>query len=547
MYAKTILRNIKRNTNGWLVLSLIGAAVVLLPILSIFISVFQPPNENWQHIKQFLLMDYVLQSIWLVSFTGIFSVLIGVTLAWLVTAYQFPLKNFFRWALVLPLAIPPYIAAYTYSNMLSYTGIVQKTIREQFGITPNPHWFDVMSMEGAIFIFTMFLYPYVFMITKAFLEHQSASYIENARLLGRGSFTIFFRIVLPLSRPAIIGSLMLVIFEVLSDYGVTSYYGVQTISTAIFSTWFGMYDVESAVRLAAWLMCGVIGLFLLERILRRNRRFNASTSKARPLVPQRLYGVKAVLALLFCLVVLSLSFIIPILQLIVWATWSYQDVLTSDFVQLTLNTLSVALIATVLIMTCSLIVANVCRIQSNSFANLLSRLITAGYSLPGAIIAIGVLNLFIGSDHLLDRLYEQMGWGETPFMLSMTIVMIIVGYVVRFMATGYNAVEAGFDKMGTTYMNASRLLGYGITRTFIKVDLPLLKGALLSGAILTFVEIIKELPLALLLRPFNFETLATKTYQYASDERIFEASIPSLFIIAVSILSVLVFHRLGEK
>ncbi len=540
------MRGIRKQTNGWLFVGLTGAAVVLLPVFSIFISLFHPPNENWQHIKQYLLKDYVLQTIWLVLFTGIFTVLIGVALAWLIAAYDFPMKRFFRWALVLPLAVPPYIAAYTYGTMLSYTGVVQKTLR-WFEVPVNPRFFDVMSLRGAIFIFTLVLFPYVYMITRAFLERQSGSYIENAVLLGRSPASIFVRIVLPISRPAIAGGLTLVLFEVVSDYGLTSYYGIRTISTAIFQTWFGMYDVDSAVRLAAWLMAGIVGLFILERALRSHRKFSASTSKSRPLVPKKLRGIRASAALLFCGAVFAFSFLIPFVQLLVWAFWSYEDVLTSGFLDLTYNTLSVALISTAIILFFSVAAANVCRLQANGFAYVLSKLVTAGYSIPGAIIAVGVLALFIRLDQQLAPLYARMGLGESPLVLSMSLVMLVTAYVARFMAVGYNAVEAGFEKIGTQYTEASRLLGHGITRTFFKVDLPMIRGALFSGAILTFVEMVKELPLALLLRPFNFETLATKTYQYASDERIYEAAVPSLFIIGVSFISVVVFHQLGKK
>ncbi|MGG1597193.1 ABC transporter permease [Paenibacillus naphthalenovorans] len=547
MRFRTAIRNIKQHTNGWLYASLLGAVVVLLPIFTIFVSLFQPPNENWQHIKQYLLQDYVFQTVWLALFTCLFTVLLGVTLAWLIAAYDFPLRRFFRWALVLPLAVPPYIAAYTYSTMLSYTGIVQTTLRNEFGVMPNPEWFGIMSMRGAIFIFTMFLFPYVYMITRSYLEHQSGSYIENAALLGRKPFSIFLFIVLPISRPAIVGGVILVVFEVLSDYGVSSYYGIQTISVAIFQTWFGMYDVDSAVRLAAWLMAGVVGIFVVERLLRRQRSFAASTSKSRPLTPKKLKGIRAAAAFMFCGLMFACSFLIPVIQLIVWAAWSYDDVLTPAFFELTYNTIGLALTATAIIMVFSVITANVVRQQSNVLTYVLARSVTSGYSVPGAIIAIGVLALFIGLDQWLAPLYARMGLGKAPLVLSMSLVMLVVAYVVRFMATGYNAVEAGFEKIGMKYTEASRLLGLGMTKTFFKVDAPLIKGALFSGVILTFVEIMKELPLALLLRPFNFETLATKTYQYASDERIYEASIPSLFIIGVSMVSVIVFHQLGKR
>lgn len=536
------IRDLRRQFHSWWIPSIVAAFVILMPILSILLSIIQPANENWGHIREYVLVDAVIQSTQLVLMTVLLTACIGVSLAWLVTAYDFPMKRFFSWALLLPLAVPPYIAAYTYSNMFSYTGVVQKTMRDYFSYSPDPSWFGVMSMRGAVMIFTLFLFPYVFLLTKAFFSKQSGSYIENARLLGRGPFSIFFTVALPLCRPALVGSLMLVTFEVLSDYGVVSYFGVQTISTAIFKTWFGMYDVDSAIRLASWLMVGILGLFALEHLLRSNRKYSASTSKSRSFLPQRLTGVQAGLAWIACALVFAFSFLIPFVQLIVWATWSFESVWTSAFYQLMANTFKVAAIATAIIMVVSVLVANSCRLQPGLFSNLLAKAVTAGYSIPGAVIAVGVLHVFIGLDHQLSL------WrGEEALWLSLSIAMLIFGYVVRFMATGYNAVDSGYERMGTSYLQASRLLGLGITRTFWKVDLPLLRRALLTGSILTFVEILKELPLALLLRPFNFETLATKTYQYASDERIFEASIPSLCIIAVSMLSVLLFHRIGEE
>lgn len=532
--------------NGWLSASLLGAAIILLPILAIFLSLLQEPTENWAHIKQYLLKDYVLQSVWLLLFTGFFTMLIGVALAWLIAAYDFPMKSFFRWALVLPLAVPPYIAAYTYSNMLSYTGAVQIALRS-LDITLPQALFDVMSMRGAIFIFTMFLFPYVFMITRSYLERQSGSYIENAVLLGRKPLSIFVRIVLPLSRPAIVGGVILVAFEVLSDYGVSSYFGLQTFTTAIFKTWFGMYDIGSATRLAAWLMVGTIGMMILERFMRQNRRFSATTSKSNPLVAKRMHGMPAWAATLFCCVIFAFSFLIPVIQLGVWASWTYTSVWSSAFWTLTYNTISLALIATAMIMLVSVTVANACRFQNNAFGYFLAKMVTAGYSIPGAIIAIGVLAIFIWLDKALAPLYGLMGLGEAPLVLSLSLVMLVVGYVIRFMATGFNAIEAGFERIGMKYVEASRMLGMGVTRTFFKIDIPLIKGAIFSGMILTFVEIIKELPLALLLRPFNFETLATITYQYANDEKIYEAAVPSLLIIAVSMLSVLIFHQLSKK
>nr|WP_179036644.1 iron ABC transporter permease [Paenibacillus sp. URB8-2] len=537
---------IQRRLSGWRIVSLAGAAVILLPILFVLLSIFNPPNDNWVQIRQYLVKDYIAQTVQLTLTVAVLTALLGVTLAWLTAVFDFPGKRFFRWALILPLAIPPYIAAFTYSTMFSYTGVVQTTLRNRFGIVPNQELITVSSMRGAVLVFTLFLFPYVYLITKSFLERQSASYIENARLLGRNGLSIFLRIALPLSRPAIAGSISLVIFEVLSDYGVTSYFGIQTVSTAIFQTWFGMYDADSAMRLAAWLMIIVIGLFLVEMLLRKRRAYSSTTSKSRPLVPRRLTGIRGWAASLFCMVVWCAAFLFPLLQLIVWAGWTFDSMWNAGLFQLIYQTLFVAVVSTLIIMIFSLIAATANRTRSTS-SFVLSKAITAGYSMPGAIIAIGVLVVFLKLDKVWTAFHHQLTLGGIPLVLSLTLAMLIAGYVIRFMATGYNSVEVGFEKMGRKYTEASRMLGHGITATFFKVDLPLIKGAVMSGCLLTFVEICKELPLALILRPFNFETLATKAYRYASDEQIFEAAIPSLLIIGISLISVYVMHYLDRK
>ncbi len=531
----------------WTAITGIGAALALLPSLYIAAGLFERPTENWEHIQAYMLKDSALQSLYLVAGTVGCTVIIGVALAWLVTVYDFPLRGFLSWALVLPLAVPPYIAAYTYSSMFSYTGVIQTFMRNKLGWTPDPRYFDIMSMQGAIAIFTLFLFPYVYVIVKAFLEKQSASYMENARLLGRHPFAVFWRVGLPISQSAIVGGASLVAFEVLNDYGVAKYYGISSFTTAIFTTWFGMSDVSSAFRLAALLMLAVTGLFLIERLLRRRRLYSSTTSKVRELRRRRLQGWPAYAACLLGLAIVALSFFIPVAQLAVWAAWTYRDVVNASFIRLVLHTLFISAITIVILMAFAIIAANVSRMRRSPFTMVLSKLLSMGYSMPGAVLSIGVLAVFISLDRKLAGWYGWLGLGENRLVLSMSLAMLVFAYVVRFLAVGYNAVEAGFEKTGTRYSEASRLLGFGMTRTFFKVDLPLIKGAVLAGCILTFMEIVKELPLTLLLRPFNFETLATKAYQYASDEQIHQASVPSLLIIGIGILSVAFYHRLGEK
>lgn len=532
-----------RHVNGWTMTSVIGAAVVLLPILYVLACLFRPPNDNWSKVKQFLLTDYVLGSAKLVFFTGFFAAFIGVALAWLIAGYTFPLRNFFKWALVLPLAVPPYIAAYTYSSMTGYTGIIQATLRNRFDVVLPPGTIEVMSDRGAIFILTLFLFPYIFMITRVFLERQSASFIENARLLGHKPLSVFFRVVLPLSRPAVMAGVMLVVFEVLSDYGVANYFGVQTVSTAIFQTWFGMYDVDSAMKLAAWLMIGVIGLFMIERWLRRSKRYASTTSRSHPLRPQRLKGLAAWGAAAFCTVIFLLAFAIPIAQLAAWSIQYGGKIWRSDFADLIANTIKGAGIATAIILLIAIVSSRAARMFDSPFMQALSRLMSAGYSVPGAIVAIGVLAVFIELDGRLAPLYRAMGKDDGALVLSLSLAMLLTGYVIRFMATGYGALEAGYEKMPRVYSEASRTLGRSSLFTFLRVELPLIKGSLLSGFVLTFVEIIKELPLTLLLRPFNYDTLSTRAYQYATDERVFDAALPSLLLVMIGLVSVLILLR----
>jgi len=538
---------LRRHINGWLIGSIIGAAGILLPILYVMSALFQKPNANWQTIKQYMLSDYIIGTIKLVVTTSFLATVIGVIAAWLVAGYRFPLRSLFRWALLLPLAIPPYIAAYTYSGMTSYTGVIQATLRNQFHLQLPYGWIEVMSLRGAIFVLTLCLFPYVFMITYSFLARQSSSYIENSKLLGYRGVSLFYKVVLPIARPAVISGLMLIVFEVLSDYGVASYFGVQTISTAIFQTWFGMYDVDSAMRLAAWLMMIVVGIFIVERFMRSRRRYAVTTTQNKPLAPQVLKGAKAWLAFSFCMLLLLLGFVIPVVQLVIWSFWTYEKVWSTQFYSLIVNSVSGAGLATGIILLLSLLSARAARMLPASWGYVITRLMTVGYAVPGAIVSVGVLAVCIDMDGRLQTVYSWLGLPEGSLVLSMSLAMLLIGYCVRFMATGYQAIETGYEKLPRSYSEASRMLGRGSVKTFFQIELPLLKGAVLSGAVLTFVEIVKELPLTLLLRPFNHETLATRTFQYAMDERIYEAALPSLILVLLSLISVLFLMKIEKE
>ena len=524
-------RLLKTNLNMWSILSLVFVLLIILPMLNIFLNIFNETSEYWPHIKEYLLFNYIISTFTLVTFSGLFTVIIGTSLAWLVTAYKFPMSGFFKWGLILPIAVPSYIAGFTYHGLLNYTGVIQAFLRNSLDIQVNQRYFNIMSTRGAVFILTMVLYPYVFAIVRAFLTKQSADLIENARVLGKSPLEVFFQVVLPISRAAIIGGVSLVILEVLNEFGLVSYFGIPTFSVAIFRTWFGLSDLDSAVRLAAILMVMVLAILLAEKVIRGRKRFSYSTSKVRPISPTDLKGTKGHLAFGYCFAIFSFGFLIPTLQLIHWAFLTYQDVLNANFLGYLFNSVKVASIASVIIVFIALIISNYCRIKENFLTKVYTRITILGYSIPGAVIAVVVMIFFISLDNRLYGVYQVITPTSGRLVLTTSLAMLIFAYIVRFLGIGYNSIESGFDKIGKSYFEASRMLGMSVTKTFFKIDLAMIKTAIFSGFILVFVDILKELPLTMILRTFNFHTLATKAYQYANDEMIHEAAIASLFII----------------
>ncbi|WP_078551270.1 ABC transporter permease [Bacillus alkalicellulosilyticus] len=541
-----LIEQTKQHINLWAILSFFFVFIILLPNLLIVVQFFTEPNENWAHIKEYLLQNYIYNTVVLITFTGIATTIIGTSLAWFITIYKFPLRNFLKWGLILPLAIPPFIGAYTYHGMLNYTGIIQSTLRNSFDITVNQRYFDIMNMQGAVFIFTIFLFPYVYTIMKSFLENQSATALENASLLGSNTFSIFYRVILPISRPAIVGGVSLVILEVLNDYGVVRFYGIQTFSTAIFQTWFGMGDLDSALKLAGILMSIVIIILVLEKLIRGRRKFNNSTSTVSRIKPKQLKGIKAWLVFAYCFGIFSVAFLIPFLQLLHWVFMTYEKIASPEFLTLIWNSVFVATIAATFIVVIALIVANYTRLHVNIVTKLFSKITTLGYSVPGAVIAIAIITVFLALDRYMISITAYFGSNPTV-ALSTTLVMLVSAYIIRFLAVGFNSIEAGFEKVGTSYTEASRSLGMSTYKTFLRVDIPLIKGAIFGGFILVFVDILKELPLTFILQPFNFNTLATRAFRYANDEMVNEAALASILIILISAVCIFFFHKVLDR
>ncbi|PXV65162.1 iron(III) transport system permease protein [Halanaerobium congolense] len=542
-----LLKKLKKASPGWFLLTVGIIILLLIPNLNIIINLFGEAGENWEHVRNYLLVNYFQNSLILVLATGLLAAFLGAGLAWVIAAYNFPGRDFLSWGLILPLAIPPYIGAYVYQGMFSYTGPLQTFLRNKFQLRLSQQYFDFMNIRGAIFIYTIFLFPYVFLMTRAFLSKQSASLLESSRLLGKSDNTIFFKIILPLSRGAVVAGSSLVMMEVLNDYGVVKYFGISTFTTAIFKSWFGMGDLPTSVRLAVMAMLVIFVVLFIEKLLRGGRKYSYSTSNIRPVSRRKLEGSRKVLAQLFTYGVFFFGFLLPTVQLLYWSFLSRGGGLM-ETLHFAFTSFLTGGGAAILILTGAVIIATTARMSSNFVSNLLARVTILGYSIPGAVIAVGVLLFMLQLDGFLSFL--QTGFGiKANIVLSSTLVMLIFAYAVRFMGIAFNSVNSGYEKIGESYFEASRTLGKGVTETFFKIDLPMLKPALMSGFLLVFIEIMKELPLTMILRPFNFDTLATKAFEYASDEMIYRAADLSLVLIFFSAAAIylITHHRRRKK
>ncbi len=525
-----------------------GLAVIILlsPVLLLALRTWGLETDNWDHLLKFLLGEAVITTLWLAFLSVLGAGVIGVLGAWLVSCFDFPFRNTFEWLLVLPIAIPPYIAAYVYAGMLSYTGSVQTAARG-WGLQIPQNWLDIMSLPGAVFIFIITLYPYVYIIVKSFLKQHSAQFIENARVIGYDSRGILVKVILPLIRIPLMGAMILVLMETVSDFGVVKYYGLQTVSTLIFKAWFGMRDLGLAGRLSLGLLAGILIIQSAEEWLRGRRGYSIGSGKSGALSPVKLRRFGRTLAVGFLTAVFGIAFVIPVGQMIFWAALAWEKVDVFSILNVFGSTVVMSTLAALIILTLSVLIGHRTRFMGSRISRLINRMTQVGYSVPGAIIAVGTLILFVSLDGLLYPVYQVFNPETKKLVLSSGLVMLLFAYVVRYMAIGYSSVQSGFTKIGSRFREAAGVLGYNPGQTLMKVELPMLQRSLLAGFILVFIDVLKELPLTLLLRPFNYDSLATLVYVYAGDERIHEASIPSLAIVGISLIAVIALEIINHQ
>ncbi len=480
-------------------------------------ELFNEPTAVWVHIKENLLFGYTMNTILLVSLSMLFSGVIGTVMAYFVTCYDFYGRKILSILLYFPLAIPPYIGAYVYVDMFQKGGLIANIIK-----TTIP----IHSLWMSVFVFTLFLYPYVYIGVRGYLSNNMAGYIENARLLKKSEFEIFLKVILPISKYAIFSGMVFVGLEVLGDFGVVQYLGVQTFATAIFKSWINFKDFDSAIRLSGVLVLVVLFLLVVKYKLVNKKQPSATTTKTRALQRHKLSKLSQVGMAGVGFSILLLSFALPIYQLIQWALMSYSRVRYVNLVDMLKNTLFISIGIALLIVILATIISSYTRVSSKSIKLVYGKMSILPYAIPGSVMAM----MFIVFFKKLDDF----------FMLSIgtTIFMLLTAYVIRYLGIAYENLENGYKKIGIRYHEASRTLGEGYYRTLFKVDIPILKPFLFSAFSLVFLDLIKELPLTLVLRPFNFNTLSTQVYQYASDEMVEESAVPSIIIIALSMIIV---------
>ncbi len=524
----------------WTTAATLTALLVMTPILTVLGYLFHPGSGTWQHLADTVLGDYIRNSLLLMAGVAVGAGSIGITTAWLTSMYRFPGCRLFIWALLLPLAFPAYILAYTYTGMLEPAGPLQGWIRSAFGLGYGDYWFpEIRSIGGAIVVLSLVLYPYVYLLARAAFLEQSVCALEASRLLGCGPWRSFFSVALPLARPAIVVGLSLALMETLADFGTVDYFGVSTFTTGIFRTWYGLYDEVAAAQLAALLMLFVFSLILLERWSRRQARFHHATNRYRPLPEQRLGRLGAWSATTVCLLPLLFGFLLPVAQLGLWAIQTWEQMVDASFYTLAVNSFTLAGIAAVTALFAALLLGYGKRLHPTRWLRGLVRIAGMGYAIPGMVIAIGVLIPFGWLDNTLDSWMRDRFGVSTGLLLSGTLFILLFAYLVRFLTVSLQTVEAGLSRVKPSMDEAAWSMGQSRLGTVRRVHLPLIRGSLLTALLIVFVDVLKELPATLVLRPFNFNTLAVRTYELASDERLADASTAALTIVLVGIIPVI--------
>lgn len=536
----------KTGSFTWSILTVGLILFLSVPVFTILFHLFLGPGESWSHIIRFLLKDYIINTFVLVSICGLLSTLFGVASAWAVCRYELPFRKPLEWLLVLPLAVPNYLTAYAYAGIFDYGGPFDSFIKLFAGENGSTK-IDIMNLWGLSIVLSASLYPYIYVAARSFFLKQSAAQISAAKMLGSGERAVFFNIALPLARPAIFGGLILVLMEVFNDYGASHYYGVSTFCTAIFRSWFALEEPKTAVYLAAMLCLMIFFIIELEKYQRRKKGYSSQGVATGQMTRLSTKGWKKALLTMLALLPVLLGFLFPVLQIIYWSLLTWKSVLGVAFFSLIGQSFALAALAALFCVITSVLLTYGRRWSRNELVKKLSKLATLGYAIPGVVIGVGLLIPTIFFDKWLIDFFASNFNISIGFIINGTVIGLLMAYLIRFLAVSFNPIESNVLRIGSTLSQAAMSLGAAKWRRMRTVELPLIWPGLVGGFLLVFVDVMKELPLTLLLKPYDVMTLSVKAYEYASDERIAEAALPSLVIILVGVMPVVFLNRLISK
>lgn len=540
-------RRRKRRATTAPLLSVVGytvAAACLLPMIAVLIGAMSGGTDTVSHLLATVLPGYAGTTLLLVVLVGLGTLIIGVGTAWLVTMTSFAGKRALEIALVLPLAFPAYVLAYAYTFVLDHPGIVQSTLRSVTGWGPRDYWFpEIRSLGGAALMLVLVLYPYVYLLARAAFLQQSATAFLAARALGKNAWVAFWRVSLPMARPAIAGGVLLSIMETIADFGTVAYFGVQTFATGIYTSWFSMADRAAAAQLAVCLLAFALFLAVLERTQRGEARYHETGKRQHKMPPSHLTGWRGVAAFLACFLPVLFGCLLPVGVLLSMGIGSEQDLMSRRYGGFVQNSITLASAAAVVTLAAAIAVGFFQRIRPGRGSFVAAYIARLGYAVPGGVIAVGLIVPFAAFDNALDAWMRATFDYSTGLLVTGSIWLLVGAYMVRFLAAALGAYEGGQSTIHANMDAAARSLGQTPLGTLRRVHLPMLTPSLLTALLIVFVDVMKELPATLIMRPFNYDTLAVQAYRLASDERLEGAAVPSLVIVAVGLLPVILICR----
>ncbi len=524
--------------------ALLVAGICALPMLAVLVAAMSGGTETVRHLADTVLAGYARTTLALVLMVAAGTFAIGVGAAWLVTMTRFPGVRFFEVGLVLPLAFPAYVLAYAYTHVLDHPGIVQTVLRDVTGWGPRDYWFpDIRSLGGAAAMLILVLYPYVYLLARAAFLQQSGTTFLAARALGSSPWVAFFKVSLPLARPAIAGGVLLAVMETIADFGTVAYFGVQTFATGIYTSWFSLFDRVGAAQLALCLLSFALLLAMLERLQRGDAKYHDPARRAKAAPAIVLGGWRAIAATVLCAIPVVFGAILPIVVLFWMGLGSEQNLLSARYLGFIKNSATLASIAAVVTVLAAISVGFFQRMRGDRVAQSAAYVARLGYAVPGGVIAVGLMVPFAAFDNALDAWMRATFDISTGLLITGSIWLLVIAYMVRFLAAALGAYEGGQVMVHVNMDSASRSLGQGPIGTLRRVHLPILAPSLLTALLIVFVDVMKELPATLIMRPFNFDTLAVQAYRLASDERLEGAAVPSLVIVAMGLLPVILICR----